>query len=113
MKAPTFFLTAVGAARVVGGPPAPAASLLPIFHGHLGADIASKINEAIRNQHIGIDHLLIASIVDLHHIPRFMRSAVGLTLSAAYHLAASRLPAPFNPTEYVLIAPVAPCQSHA
>jgi hypothetical protein len=44
IKAPTFFLTAVGAARIIGGPPAPAVPLLLIFHGHLGADIASRIN---------------------------------------------------------------------
>ncbi len=105
IKAPTFFLTAVGAARVVGGPPAPAVPLLLVFHGHLGADIASRINEAIRSQDIDIDRLLIASIVDLHHVPRFMRPAVSLTLNAAYRHAASQLPASFSPSEYVLIAP--------
>ena len=104
-RAPVFFLTAVGAARVVGGPPAPAAPLLLIFHSHLGADTAFDMNAALRQHYPNIEQLLIASVVDLHHIPRFMRAAVELSLAAAYRNAAQQLPEHLDPTEYVLIAP--------
>jgi hypothetical protein len=104
-RAPAFYLTAVGAARVVGGPPAPTVPLLLVFHSHLGADTAFNINAALREYYPSPDQLLIASVVDLHHIPRFMRSPVELALAAAYHHAAKQLPAQLDPTEYVLITP--------
>ena len=104
-KAPTFFLTAVGAARVVGGPPGPTAPLLLIFHSHLGADTAFEMNAVLRQCYPTVEQLRIASIVDLHHIPRFMRATVELTLAAAYQHAARQLPAQLDPTEYVWIAP--------
>jgi hypothetical protein len=104
-KAPTFFLTAIGAARVVGGPPGPLAPLLLIFHGHAGADTAFNINAAVREYYPDIDQVQVASIVDLQHIPRYMRSAVSLTLSDAYRQAAKRIPDHLDPTEYIVILP--------
>jgi hypothetical protein len=104
-KAPSFFLTAIGAARVVGGPPGPICPLLLIFHAHVGADTAFNINATVRQPYPEIERLQVASIVDLRHVPRFMRAAVQLTLSAAYRNAAKRIPTHLNPTEYVIIAP--------
>ena len=104
-KAPSFFLTAVGAARVVGGPPGPNVPLLLIFHGHAGAKIAFNINIQVRALYPQIEQLQIASIVDLQHIPRYMRTAVELTLAAAYRQSAKSVPAELDPTEYVLIVP--------
>jgi hypothetical protein len=104
-KAPSFFLTAVGAGRVVGGPPGPGTLLLLIFHGHAGSETAFNINATVRNQYPSTEQLLIASVVDLHHIPRYMRPAVELTLAAAYRQAARRIPKELDPTEYVVIVP--------
>jgi hypothetical protein len=104
-KAPSFFLTAIGAARVVGGPPGPTTPLLLIFHAHAGADFAFNINAAVRQAYSAIEEVQIASVVDLRHIPRFMRAAVELTLSAAYRQAAKRIPEYLDPTEYVIIVP--------
>lgn len=103
-KAPSFFLTAVGAARVIGGPPGPMTPLLLVFHGHAGAEAAFSINAIVRASFPDIAQVQIASIVDLRHIPRYMRSAVELTLSAAYRNAAKRIPQDRDPTEYVMIA---------
>ncbi|MCC6458565.1 MAG: hypothetical protein IT328_26690 [Caldilineaceae bacterium] len=105
IKAPSFSLTAVGAARSIGGPPGPAKPLLLIFHGHLGADSAFNINAIVRDQWPTVEQLAIASVVDLHHIPRYMRPAVELTLSAAYRQAAKRIPQNLDPTQYVVILP--------
>jgi hypothetical protein len=104
-KAATFFLTAVGAARIVGGPPGPAVPLLLIFHGYVGADNAVQINAALRQQYPSVEELQIASIVDLQHIPRFMRAAVELTLAAAYRQSAAKIPDYHDPKEYVVILP--------
>src|SRR5687768_16424081 len=92
MKAPSFFLTAIGASRVVGGPPGPATPLLLIFHGHAGAETALNINTTVREKFPSTEQLLIASVVDLRHIPRYMRSAVELTLASAYRQAARSVP---------------------
>ena len=104
-KAPSFFLTAVGAARVIGGPPGPGTPLLLVFHGHAGSETAFNINATVRDHYPKSEQLLIASVVDLHHIPRYMRSAVELTLSAAYRQSANRIPQELDPTEYVIILP--------
>jgi hypothetical protein len=104
-QAPSFFLTAIGAARVVGGPPGPSTPLLLIFHGRAGSDMAFEINAAVRERFPSTDQLLVASIIDLRHIPSYMRSAVELTLAAAYRQAAKRIPATLDPTEYVIIVP--------
>lgn len=105
IKAPSFFLTAIGASRVVGGPPGPAAPLLLIFHGHIGAETAQTLNIVVRNEFPTTDQLLIASVIDLRHIPRYMRSAVELTLASAYRQAAKSVPEHLDPTEYVIIVP--------
>ena len=104
-KAPSFFLTAIGAARVVGGPPGPAKPLLLIFHGHAGSETAVKINMAVRDHYPAVEELMTASVVDLHHIPRYMRAAVELTLSAAYRQSAKEVPENLDPTEYVVLVP--------
>lgn len=105
VKAPSFFLTAIGAARVVGGPPGPSTPLLLIFHAHAGSEFAFNINAVVRQSYPTIEELQIASVVDLRHIPRYMRAAVELTLSAAYRQAAKRIPEDRDPTEYVVIVP--------
>jgi hypothetical protein len=104
-KASSFFLTAVGAARIVGGPPGPAVPLLLIFHGYVGADSAVQINATLRGRYPSVEELQIASIVDLQHIPRFMRAAVELTLAAAYRQSAAKIPDHRDPKDYVIILP--------
>ena len=104
-KAPSFFLTAVGAARIVGGPPGPATPLLLIFHEYSGAETVFNMNAALRAEYPTIEQLQIASVVCLQQIPRYMRSTVEQMLLAAYHQAASAIPATHDPTEYVLIVP--------
>ncbi len=104
-SAPPFYLTAIGASRIVGGPPGPASPLLLLFHDHSGADTAFNINASLREHFPAIEQLQIASVVGLHHVPRFMRAAVELTLNTAYRHAAAAIPPARNPSEYVLIVP--------
>jgi hypothetical protein len=105
IKAPSFFLTAIGTSRVIGGPPGPTALLLLIFHGHAGAETAYALNMVVRNEFPSSEQLLIASVIDLRHIPRYMRSAVELTLASIYRQAAQSVPEHLDPTEYVILAP--------
>ena len=103
--APPFYLTAIGAARIVGGPPGPSTPLLLIFHDHTGAHTAFKINETLRAHFPDIEQLQIASVVGLHHVPRYMRATAEQTVNAAYHQVSASLPAGLDPSEYVLIVP--------
>lgn len=104
-KAPSFFLTAIGAARIVGGPPGPQSPLLLIFHGHAGAETAFHINADLRALYPSIEELQIASIIDLRTVPRFMRSAVQETIMAAFHNVSTKIPHDVDPREYVVLAP--------
>jgi hypothetical protein len=104
-KAPRFFLTTTGASRLVGGPPGPSCPTMLIFHGYVGAQTAHNLNANLRGIYPKIDMLQIISVVDLHSVPRFMRPAVTLTLSAAYRHSAASVPTELDPREYVLIAP--------
>jgi hypothetical protein len=104
-KAPSFFLTAIGASRIVGGPPGPDSPLLLIFHGNAGAETAFHINADLRAIYPSIDQLQIASIIDLRNIPRFMRSAVQQTIMAAFQTIARQIPRDVDPREYVVLAP--------
>jgi hypothetical protein len=104
-KAPSFSLTATGSARAVGGPPGPLTPLLLIFHGRAGEDAAFAINAAVRQSYPTIEQLQIVSVIDLSHIHHSQRTAVELTLSAAYRQAAKFIPGEIDPTVYVVIAP--------
>jgi hypothetical protein len=103
--APPFYLTAIGAARIVGGPPGPPTPLLLIFHDHAGAETAFSINATLRAHFPAIEQLQIASVVGLHHVPRYMRTSVEQTVNAAYRQAAATIPPSLDPTDYVLIVP--------
>lgn len=104
-KAPSFFLTAIGASRIVGGPPGPHSPLLLIFHNHSGAETAFHINADLRALYPSIEELQIASIIDLRNVPRFMRSAVQETIMAAFHNVSTQIPRDVDPREYVVLAP--------
>ena len=104
-KAPPFFLTAVGAARVVGGPPGPASPLLLIFHDNSGAETAYNINVALRKQYPLIHQLQIVSVICLRQIPQFMRPTVDQAMLAAYHKTAESMQDERDPSEYVIIVP--------
>lgn len=71
----------------------------------MGADSAFGINAVVREQWPSVEQLVIASVVDLHHIPCYMRPAVELTLSASYRQSARQIPENLDPTEYVVILP--------
>jgi hypothetical protein len=104
-KAPAFFLTAIGAARVIGGPPGPVVPLLLIFHGNAGAESAFQINSTLRELYPSVDQLQIASVVVLNQVPRFLRSTIELTLLTTFQKIAEQIPKGLDPTEYVWIAP--------
>lgn len=104
-KAPTFFLTAIGAARVIGGPPGRIAPLLLIFHEGAGAETAIQINGTLRAIYPHIEQLQIASVVNLKHVPHYMRSAQEFNLSIIYQNVAKGIPPFCSPSDYVLILP--------
>lgn len=104
-KAPQFFLTAIGAARVIGGPPGRIRPLCLIFHGSEGAETAFQINSALRATYPQIEQLQIASVVNLKHIPTYMRAAHEFNLSIVYQTAAKNIPAFCSPSDYVVILP--------
>lgn len=104
-KAPSFFLTAIGAARVIGGPPGRITPLCLLFHGGAGAETAFQINASLRAIYPRVEQLQIASVVNLKHTPSYMRSAYEFDLSLIYQKTAQEIPLFCSPNDYVLILP--------
>lgn len=104
-KAPPFFLTAIGAARVIGGPPGRISPLCLLFHGGAGAETAFHINAALRAIYPRVEQLQIASVVDLKQTPSYMRSVHEFNLSLIYQKAAKSIPPYCSPSDYVLVLP--------
>jgi hypothetical protein len=83
IPAPRFHLTAVGATRIVGGPPK-IVPLRRLFHRGGQAELATEVHATPRNQFPDPDARLIASVVNLRHVPDFMRAPARLaTLQSA------------------------------
>jgi hypothetical protein len=76
-----------------------------VFHGASNASRASEINAEIRATHPLASEVLVASVVDLHSIPKLFRGFAGREMRKAYEKAAAGLPAGTSPEEYVVILP--------
>ena len=101
---PATTLTAAGSERTLLLNALPSTAFL-IFHGENNTDIVSEANAIVRAEYPMPDQLLIASIVDLHHIPRMFRRMANRALKTAYQRSAELIPAELDPVQYVIILP--------
>ena len=76
-----------------------------IFHSQENAGEAGKVNRAVRGQYPLASQVLVASVADLHRVPRLFRGMAEGAMRKAYQEAAASLPAGLKAEEYVVILP--------
>lgn len=102
IKLPAQSLVAVGSGREIivrkTGVP-----IVLIYHSRDTAEVARAINNALRDDHPDASELLIASIVDMHVVPKLLRSVTEGVIKSAYKDAASELDEGQVPEDYIII----------
>lgn len=103
--APHFKLTSVATNRVVGVPISQPSVLILLFQAEETADVAHSVNEAIRHVHHASEDLIVASVMNLSGVPRFMRKMGEKMLSLSYQKAAKAFPDGYDPADYIVLLP--------
>lgn len=103
-KMPSITLTSIGSGRKVKldkiGTPA-----VLIFHGRNTSEAARTVNGPVRDRYPDASRLLVASVADLHSVPRLLRGVVEAFISDAYEEASQELPEGWKSYDYLLILP--------
>ncbi len=76
-----------------------------IFHTQETADASTAINKAVRGHYPLAAQLMVASVVDLHSLPKLFRKFATGAMRKSYKQAEETLPAGAKAEEYVLILP--------
>ena len=102
IKLPGQTLTAIGSGREIQvrrtGVP-----IVLIYHSRNTAEIARKINNVIRDKYAKASDVLIASIVDMHFIPRLMRRVTEKMIASEYSKAIAELDEGQDPQDFIII----------
>ena len=101
---PPKTLTAIGSNRKITLPKTGRATLL-IFHGRETAEAARVVNDAVRRRQPDAAQLLVASVVDLHIVPRLMRGLAERMIRQGYQDGSKELPENMPAPEYLIILP--------
>ncbi|MGB3680964.1 MAG: hypothetical protein WA990_00615 [Rubrobacteraceae bacterium] len=102
-KAPEFSSLAAGSGREIGLQSCAGRKLVLIFHLQNTAQTAEKINQAVRERYPSTDEVLVASVIDLSLVPPLYWPTINLVLGNAYNQASTRIPAGFDPADYIVI----------
>lgn len=101
---PAVSLKAIGSNRTIAlhqfGKPA-----VLVFHTQETAGVSEAINHAIDGTYALVSEVLVASVVDLHIVPRPFRFIAEAAMKQSYQDVIKKLPAGLAPEEYVLILP--------
>jgi len=103
-KAPDVTLKSVVSGRALNLRKA-GAPLVLIFASQATTELASTFRTALRERHPDPAKLIIASVVDLHAVPRLMRKMGETVLSARYKEVAGRLAPGQEPRDYIVMLP--------
>ncbi len=103
--APSFALTAVASDLEISTESCRGRMALLLFHDHNTADAVRPVQEVARARYPAAADLLVASVVDLRRVPVFLRAVAEIAMRSAYNQAASHVPDPLNPRDYVVILP--------
>ncbi len=104
MRAPKFEIVAT-TGRIIGVPYSLPKVLVLLFQDQSTTDVARDVNETLREVHKEPDDLIIASVVNLSGVPRFMRGMAEKMLKKAYEKAAAQLPDDVDPVDYIVLLP--------
>lgn len=103
--APGFDLTAVATQRRISPTAVQPTPLLLIFLEPNTATQVPNIVKTIRKRYIDHTELAVASIVDLHIVPRLLRGAVEGFMRSAFDQARREIPAGLDPADHLVILP--------
>jgi len=102
IKLPAQSLVALGSGREIQvrntGLP-----IVLIYHARDTAETAREINNALRKDFPESSELLIASIVDMHIVPKLLRGMTEGIIKSAYQEAAAELEKGLAPEDYIII----------
>lgn len=102
IKLPGQTLTAIGSGREIQvrrtGVP-----IVLIYHSRNTAEVAREINNEIRDKYPKASEVLIASIVDMHFIPRLMRGVTEKMIAGEYEKATAELEEGQDPQDFIII----------
>ena len=101
--APQFRLKAIGSDREVGPSLSAGAALLLVFHDQNTVPLVQAMQETVRPHYADAGHLLIASVVNMSSVPRFLRSTAQTVMKGSYTKAAAAMPAGLDAADYVVI----------
>jgi hypothetical protein len=101
--APAFNLTAIGSGRQVGPTIGPGRALMLVFHDQNTADIIQKMQVKVRALYADADQLLIASVVNMSSVPRFLRPVAESVMKGSYAKAEAAMPQGLDAADYVVI----------
>jgi hypothetical protein len=102
--APRFEIVAT-TGRTIGIPYSLPKVLVMLFQDQNTVDVAREVNETIRGVYQEPDDLIVASVVNLSAVPRFMRGMAEKMLQKAYQNAAKQLPDDVDPADYIVLLP--------
>ncbi|MCA9917211.1 MAG: NAD(P)/FAD-dependent oxidoreductase [Anaerolineales bacterium] len=101
---PSATLTAAGSGRQVVLTDVKRPSVL-IFHTQETAAASTAVNQAVRAKYPLATSVFVASVVDLHTLPKLFRRFAESAMRKSYEEAASTLPHGMKPQDYVVILP--------
>jgi len=101
---PPATLTAAGSQRKVALEQIEQPTVL-IFHTQETAAAGTAVNQAVREQYPLASSVFIASVVDLHTLPKLFRRFAESAMRKSYEEAAASLPKGFAAQDYVVILP--------
>ena len=104
-KAPLFRLEATSTERIVGLPDSLPKVLVLLFQDQNTIDTAREVNSTIRGVYEESDDLIVATLVDMSGVPRFMRKMAQKMLHRAYKDAAESIPDDRDPADFIILLP--------
>ncbi len=103
--APHFKLEASSTERTIGIPDSLPKVLVLLFQDQNSVETTRQVNETIRGVYEESEDLVVASVVDMSGVPRFMRKMAQNVLHRAYEDAAQSIPADRDPADYIVLLP--------
>ncbi|MCB0046231.1 MAG: NAD(P)/FAD-dependent oxidoreductase [Caldilineaceae bacterium] len=103
-RLPGGSLTAAGSKREFQRHALPGPMLF-VCHGENNTGAVAVVSEHVRAQIPDPAELLIASCVDLRHVPRMFRAIAQRAMGQAYEKTAELIPADLDPADHVIILP--------
>ncbi|HFC11712.1 MAG TPA: hypothetical protein ENJ56_02615 [Anaerolineae bacterium] len=105
--APKFQLAATSTERIVGVPYSQPKVLVLLFQDENTAEVAREVNQTIRAVHEDVEDLIVATLVDMSGVPRFMRKMGQKMLLKAYQDAAEKIELAdgVDPADFIVLLP--------